>query len=253
MVELADLQKIFLGHLQGQSTPITNYVTKEQPGLAIYANAYQQRLTEALDGDYPCLGLLLGDTQFNQLVSDYIVHHPSSDPSLRWFGQYLPAFIREQVHYQSMPIVAELAEWEWRLRLAFDAAGSEIAVIDHVQQLTAEQWPTLQLELVPSLQIVSWQTNAVAVWQALEQQQTPPAIVEERTDWIIWRKGLVTNFRSVHKDERVALELSLQGHNFASLCEQLCQWHEPDVVATRVVQLLQQWLNDELIRKVISD
>ncbi|MGI0115541.1 HvfC/BufC N-terminal domain-containing protein [Zooshikella sp. RANM57] len=252
MVELENLQKVFLAHLQGKLTPIKHYVAKEQPGLAIYANAYHQRLREALDGDYPCLGLLLGDEQFNQLVSDYITYHPSSDPSLRWFGQHLPAFVREQAHYQAMPIVAELAEWEWRLRLAFDAAGSEIAVINHVQQLTADQWPTLRFELVPSLQLVSWQTNAVAVWQALEQQQTPPAIAEEHTDWIIWRKGLVTNFRSIHDDERAALTLTLQGHNFASLCEHLCQWHEPEAVTTRVVQLLQQWLSDELIKQVIS-
>ncbi|MDE1465259.1 DNA-binding domain-containing protein [Spartinivicinus poritis] len=247
---LANLQKEFLAFLQGKPSEVKHLVTTETPGLAIYKNAYSQRLKEALDTDFPCLGKLLGDDLYNQLIADYIKQMSSTDPSLRWFGSNMQCFLKHHPLFSKQPIVVELANWEWQLRAAFDAASSEVIAIEQLATIAPDQWSAIQLKLVPSLQVLQYQTNVVNIWQSLEADHTPPAVVQNTCYWLIWRKELVTQFRSVFKDEWQIIQLIIEGVTFAEVCEQLCQWHSPEQAPQRAAQIIQQLTNDQVVMSV---
>ena len=61
--------------------------------LRIYEQAYGARLTAALRDNFGVLPTVLGDDAFDALAHAYIAAHPSRRPSIRWFGDALPAFM----------------------------------------------------------------------------------------------------------------------------------------------------------------
>ncbi|WP_163831413.1 HvfC/BufC N-terminal domain-containing protein [Spartinivicinus ruber] len=247
---LADLQKEFLAFLQGSPSNVEPLVTFETPGLSIYKNAYNQRLKEALDTDFPCLGKLLGDDLYDQLIHNYIVEMPSTNPSLRWFGSNMQCFLKSHALFSKQQIVIELADWEWQLRSAFDAANSHVIQLEQLATVPPEQWPTIRLQLVPSLRTIKYQTNVVKVWQALETNQTPPVVIQETNHWLIWRKGLVTQFRSVSEDEWQIIHQIMAEVTFADICEQLCQWYYFEQAPQRAAQIIQQLVNDQVVKSI---
>lgn len=248
MPTLVNLQKDFLAFLHGKHSHISQQVVAETPGLDIYKNAYSQRLREALDTDFPYLGLLLGDELYERLIVDYIDQMPSTDPSLRWFGSNMPRFLSSHPLFSNQPIVIEMADWEWQLQSAFDAENSTIVKLEQLATTSPEQWPGLQLELVPSLRTVKYQTNVVNIWQALGANNTPPSVSLSTNYWLIWRKELVTQFRSVPEDEWQIIHHILEGITFAEMCEQLCQWYTPEKAPQRAAQIMQQLMQDQLVK-----
>jgi hypothetical protein len=62
-------------------------------GLQAYRFAYRARLVEALQDNHPALHQALGDAAFTALTHAYLAEHPSSEPSIRWFGAQLADFM----------------------------------------------------------------------------------------------------------------------------------------------------------------
>lgn len=223
-------------------------------GYQIYRHAYRARLAEALGNDFPCLSLLLGDQHWETLVKAYIRAHPSQYRSLRWFAQSLPAFVKENAPFSQQPIIGELADFEWQLRMAFDAADCETASMASLTAVPPEEWPELRLPPVPGLLILSHVYNSVAVWQALKDNRPPPAPQPLPTPehWVIWRQERITRFQSVPEDEASGLRIIQDGGNFAALCEALAYWHEEERIPQRAIALVQGWLTAGMIQAPLT-
>jgi Putative DNA-binding domain len=61
--------------------------------LAVYANAYFERIHGCLEGHYPALRWALGEEWFRDRVTAYLIAHPSRHPSLRFAGSLLPGYL----------------------------------------------------------------------------------------------------------------------------------------------------------------
>jgi hypothetical protein len=223
-------------------------LTAEQ-GLAIYHNAYRARLLEALRGDYPAVHGWLGDEEFDALALAYLSAHPSQHFSLRWLGAQLADFIDGYlVPTQAAPL-SELARMEWAFTLAFDADDVGALTMAHMAELAAEDWPTLQVRLLPSVQWLACRHNTVAIWRACKEQGefpgSQPLVAVETC--LVWRDQLITRYRSLASDEASALQgMTQQGWRFAELCAQLSQLGEQAPV--QAVTWLRKWLSDGLLQ-----
>ena len=82
--------------------------------LDVYANMYFFRLLDVLRGDYPKLAAALGETALHNLCTDYVLTHPSDNPSLRHFGRHLPGFLKKHSLGVERPHLADLAALEDR-------------------------------------------------------------------------------------------------------------------------------------------
>jgi uncharacterized protein (UPF0276 family) len=91
--------------------------------IDIYANMYFARLHDALMEDYEALEKSIGHANFHNLVTDFLLAHPSSNPSLRHLGTPLSAFVRGHAVSKDFPWAADLATLEWARVEAFDAAN----------------------------------------------------------------------------------------------------------------------------------
>lgn len=224
-----------------------------EQGLAIYHNAYRARLLEALRGDYPAVHAWLGDEEFDALALAYLDAHPSQHFSLRWLGAQLADFIDGYlVPAQAAPL-SELARLEWAFTLAFDAPDGLPLSLMQMAELPAEDWPTLQVRLLPSVQWLVCRHNSLALWRACKEQGDFPGSqpLEEVETCVIWRDQLITRYRSLAADEAAALQgMTVHGWSFAELCGELAYLGEQ--APAQAVGWLRQWLADGLLQRVDS-
>lgn len=216
--------------------------------LKIYHDAYRLRLIEALSKAYPNLGKLLGDELFDRTARAYIVTHPSRYRNLRWYGGELAEHLADALPQH--PVASELARFEWTLALAFDSADTPVLSGADLVTVSPEDWGRLRFSLHPSAWVLDMNLNTVAVWQALNEDRTPPSIKETTSSWLIWRKGLNPHFRSLEPGESSSLALIVKGACFAEVCEALSMSDaEPDS-AIQAAGYLAGWLGDGLLSRM---
>ncbi|PHV00285.1 HvfC/BufC N-terminal domain-containing protein [Iodobacter sp. BJB302] len=245
-----DLQASILTASDQMQQPLNQGSISRKREIAIYADGYFLRLAEALQNNYPALFQILGDDDFYTLARTYLPAHPSSHPSIRWFGDQLATFLAQEAPYASVPIFAELAAFEWALRHAVDAADAPLMTLENLQAIPAGDWGQLSFKLHPSLSILSLQWNAPKVWQALMAEQTPPEPQCLPQPCLVWRKpDLSIHWRSANPAEIHALNLLASGANFSSICEALLSDDINDVPLTAAV-FLRTWIEQGLITAV---
>lgn len=257
MPRLAELQQQFMQVLQGESpAQFVDYIVTQGrvstlTRIDIYRNAYYQRLKESIEVDHEILGNYLGDDLFEQMVTGYIDAYPSQQTSLRYFSEQLPVFLANCPPFNDYPVLAELARFERYLLTAFDAPDTDIASTAMLGKIPTQDWPQLHFRLHPSVQRYQSDWNAVEIWQALKQQQTPPTANKLQQSWLIWRNSeRLTEFSSLNVSEQMMLEGMIKGLNYADLCELLANQLPIEQVSENSVQCLVNWLNLGIISKL---
>lgn len=256
MTMLRTTQRGFQDYLlqSAGASPIENQVVSDAKASArrrldIYAGAYRMRLEEALQEDFEALHSLLGDDQFHTLCLRYIDTHPSQHPSLRYFGQHMSKFLRQHALYFQQPVLAELAEFEWAMISAFDAADSAVVTVDDIARMPAGGWGSLRFETHASAQRVELFWNAPAIWSAVHKNEAPPAPERNQRpqDWLVWRQELEIYFRPLSVEEARAWDAVYARHSFAVVCAGLCRSVPEDQIPAYAAGLLQRWVSEGLI------
>ncbi len=252
MSALAQLQRDLQRHVLNGDVAIADAVngTPAVPAatrLSVYCEAYRARLAEALEANMPHLRELLGAEEFGVAARRYIDAHPSQYASIRWFGDRL-AHELERSH-ASQPWIAELARWEWALAASFDARDAVALGIESLGAVAPGDWAELRLAFHPSVQVLTLQTNAQALFKALSETRTAPqpAALERAQPWLLWRQDLKTQYRSLEPDEAAALQVVRGGGSFGEMCEALCEWHEADAVPLVAAGMLKRWIVEQLL------
>lgn len=128
--------------------------------LDVYRHAYFIRLEKALAHDFPVTDAVLGKSAFARCAGKYVLAHPSRSPSLRELGH---AFANWLCTHHSREI-ADLAAIEWAAMNVFDGANVDAVFPDRLQVFSPEDWPQLQIELIPTLTLLPLTSNADRVW-----------------------------------------------------------------------------------------
>jgi hypothetical protein len=219
--------------------------------LGIYQDAYEARLIEALTNNFPCLHAYLGDEQFYDLGASYIAHYASNYRSIRWYGDKLSEFLPEY-YDNAYPYLTELAQFEWAMTLIFDAADAPIVQLSDMATIPPESWQDMCFKAHPSLIRSQFTWNIIPIWEALNQNITPAAPLQNThyVPWVLWRKDFINRFYALSADEAWAIDNLLKGYSFGELCEGLCQWHEETQVGLRAATLLKSWIESGQISTI---
>ncbi|MCV2353108.1 putative DNA-binding domain-containing protein [Paucibacter sp. B2R-40] len=230
-------------------------------GLAIYREAYSARLLAALRDNFTVLQRALGDADFDALGLAYIQARPSRQPSIRWFGADLAAFMADQYADQlTHPCMVEFARMDWALRAAFDSADAPVLRFEQVAATATEDWPALVFSLQPSVHLLAMNWAIEPAWSALRAHEpgsdeagpvlSEPAALDHHL--LVWREGLETYWRSLEPLEAQLLQALAAGQNFEAICQQAALTVGADQAAAAVVQALQGWLARGLLSDVQS-
>jgi hypothetical protein len=253
MRPLARVQRDFQDYLLRGDAAVEAYVvgTARVPvatRLGIYGGAYRSRLAEALAHNFPALAKLLG-TDFQRLASGYVGAHDSPFFSIRYYGDALPQFLATHEDYMAAPVLAELAQWEWAMGSVFDAADATPLAHETLAGIAPQQWAQLRFCWHPSVQRLALWWNVPQLWQALttETERPEPSLAEAQVQWLLWREGLTTYFRSLPKAQAAALDAARSGWPFGELCELLCDELGESEAPAQAAALLRGWIASGLI------
>lgn len=251
---LRDLQRDMQQYLLGETSGVTSAIVDAPPlpacdRLAIYRNAYQVRLIDALHETYPVLHGLLGDDAWIELGEAFVAAHPSMFRSIRWYGRELPDYLSSNEPYSTEPILAEVALLEWTLSEVFDATDAQPLGRAALSAVDPAAWGSLRFKFHPSLRRLDFSWNTAAVWKAMSADETPPQ--PERAaaaaPWLLWRQDLQNYFRSMNALESTALQAALRGFNFAEICETLSASLQPEQIPAAAAGLLGTWADSGII------
>jgi hypothetical protein len=253
-MRLAQLQRNFQAHLLMGDDAILESVVDAPPlapaaRVKIYGNAYRVRLSDALQDTYPVLFKVLGDEVWDSLGRAFIDAHPSVHRSIRWYGRELGDFLAQRPPYAQQPILAEIARFEWTLSEVFDAADALPMVREALQTVDADSWDRLEFRFHPSLRLLEFRWNTVAVWQALSRDEDPPQPEASAAPipWLLWRRELTNRFRSLDAAEKACLEAAVSGKSFGELCAVLRQWLPDDEIPLRAATLIGTWTDSGIM------
>jgi hypothetical protein len=261
MSALATLQAEFAAWMRGTPAPadalrarvLDTEKADRDTLLAVYRDAYALRLIEALTTDFPGLLAMTGPAEFDLMARAYITAHPSTHPSVRWFGRNLADFLAHTPPFSATPAAADMARFEWALGEAFDAADAEPLSFAQLAAAPPEAWESLRLSFVPSLRRVRLAHQAPQAFQRRDSilpGELEVAAENAAVEWLIWRPAADADaqFRSMTPDEAVALDRMRTGAGFPAMCAVLVDHAGgPDAAAERAAGLLRVWLDAGLI------
>jgi hypothetical protein len=252
---LGDLQRAFQDYLLASSDSFRAAVRDTSKAdritlLDVYRDGYALRLIEVLTTDYPGLMAMAGPTDFDHMARAYIAAHPSRHPSVRWYGNGVADFLASTPPYSRTPAAAEMARFEWALGEAFDSPDVAPITADALMALPPEAWETLCFTTLPSLRRLMLAFEAPQAWQRraeVEPGNLEVARAPEPLVWAMWRPELVSNFRSLDKDEAALLDALVAGRPFPELCEAVAPFTGDDQAPARAAGLLRAMVEGGMI------
>lgn len=215
--------------------------------LDVYANMYFYRLLDSIREDYPAVLAVIGEEEFHNLITDYLLAHPSTHWSLRYAGQHLPRFLQGHRLGRERRWLAPLAELEWSILDAFDAADSRLIDAADLEALSPEDWAEIRFVATPSVRLLElgWQVDDV--WDRAQRGEPPGEAGAAASALLVWRQNLRVYHRPLEELERDCLRLLLRGEPFADWCEHAAGLVGDEQAAEAVVGVLQRWLADGVL------
>ncbi|WP_052949824.1 DNA-binding domain-containing protein [Dyella japonica] len=255
MSDLRDLQLQLADAMLAGGTPLSGALRGDAKAdasnrLAIYQHGYRIRLREALATEFPGLALLAG-RRFARLLDDYVAAHPSTHFNIRWHGDGLAGFLMRTAPWRDRPELAEMAQLDWAISTAFDAADQATVSAADLAGLAPDAWAALRLHPLPHARLLRCTSNVDAFRRAADRGEPRPALRRWRRarHLLVWRPALDVRYRQVTVAELPALLGALNGDSFAQLCERLAQRHGVAALP-RMAALLAQWLDERLIGRL---
>ena len=258
MNDLGNLQRRFQNYLIGISDEIEADIISTPDALAehrlgAYYNAYRIRLIDALAVDYSALQKYLGAEAFENLALGYLQAHPSTHPSIRWFGKGLVTYISNEYKHRETEFLSELANFEWSKGLIFDTCDESLLFqLDDMARVPPAAWQDIRIKFQPAIRYLDLYWNVCPYYMALDMDEPLPEKYrnEYPQRWLIWRKNRDPHWRSLEVHEAWAFESAQNGGNFAEICEGLLEWISEDQIAITAAGFLKQWISDELVTTI---
>lgn len=221
--------------------------------LDVYANAYFERIHDCLASEFGALASLLGEAGFRDLVTAYLIRHPSQHASLRWVGGALPAYLRRAAQAEPFrrrwPWAGNLAQFEWALSTAFDAADVAALGRDTLAATDPEAWDPLVFQFAPSFALVETEWPIRELYRAWTGDTEPNLPTAPQGEFIcVWRRDEIVRHRGLDRNEAQALRGALAGETFGALCAAAAEEVEAEAAPGLAAARLGRWIDDGLIR-----
>ncbi len=210
-----------------------------QDRVAIYAEAYFVRITNALASEFKSVHRIVEAHQehlFPRLIAEYLRAYPSRYTSLDEVGRDLSVFLRGHPVERLIPFIAELADLEWRMNESHFAPLAVLFEPSVLQQIPEHAWPDVRFEFDPSLRLIQSQWEIDRVW--LGETDFPEVgdfyflVSRSRTDFEV-------GIRRIQQAEFQVLQKALAGWTLGQISDDFVSMDEGREEAE-----IQKWFGD---------
>ncbi|HUY27627.1 MAG TPA: DNA-binding domain-containing protein [Candidatus Binataceae bacterium] len=222
----------------------------------IYANMYFYRLLDVLRHDYPATAAALGEANFHNLITGYLIDYPPSEPSVFWAGCHLAEYLRGDPLGVRYPFAADLAALERATVEVFCARDTPALDAAAMRATPSARWPALRMRAVAALGVLDtdWRVGpALRRFQTTRKWKAPEA---GHGRILVWRRGARVFSRELAPPEARAIAKLKRGASFAQICAAAAvssasrgSAGEP---AAALNAMLARWLADAIVARPAS-
>lgn len=178
----------------GSPDAVLPYLESSRPAafLSIYRNGYIKASIGALESNFPCLPVLLGEDFFRHLAAAYVQANPPAAATLVGYGFStvqqdqnigFTEFLNQHhaAIVEQYPYLTDICALDQAWLEALNASGEDFLSLEQVQALIAagEDLAALPLALVDSSRLVSLQYDLLELWGKLRfDEQAPDSAIE---------------------------------------------------------------------------
>jgi hypothetical protein len=240
MSELSELQRWVVQHLQSRtSLPHSEAIGAEARArltgndrlspveqLEIYREQFWLRHTASLVEDFPGVGGILGQEDWEKLVEGYLQAQSPRSWTLRELGRHFPQYVAEQRALPHHALCRDMARLEWCFIELFDAGERPPLDFAKLASLPPNTLETGQIVLSPALALLEVGYPVADLRLRLMAARSSPgrepvAIPEPEPQWLVLYRG--SDRRLYHRPvgpEAFALLAALgRGVSLVAACE----------------------------------
>ncbi len=204
----------------------------------VHRNNVMGTWLDALRSGYPITQQLLGEAYFDAVAQLYVQQSPPTSPVLLEYGRTFPHFLMHFEPLHDFRYVADIADLEWRRRLAFHASDAPVLTLQHLRGLAVEQWLFKHLRWHSSMQLVLSAYPLHRLWLSQTQGEALP----DAREWIgenvlVWRPHYEVKQHAVSHEQAQLLLSIHDGQSLAKAIELTGQ--SLTVMSRQFVQLVQ--------------
>ena len=216
----------------------------------IYANMYFYRLLDVLREDFPATLKVLGDDNFHNLATGYLLEYPPTEPSVLYCGRHLAAYLRDHPLSRDARYLGDLAALERAVVEVFHGPDAPVLESAQMRAIAPEKWPALKLRTHPAVRVLKLKHKVAALLQAVEEEREWKPADAGIVEVIVWRRNSRVFYRDLEKAEERAIAALSKGITFAKICDLVDAVCDPtrDPVA-ELNRLLARWLDDGVLTR----
>ena len=220
-----------------------------QDRVDIYANMYFYRLLEVLQEDYPATAAALGEANFHNVVTGYLLDYRPTEPSVMWAGKFLADYLRDHPMRAEVPFIADLAMLERSTIDIFCAADSPVLEAAEMHAVPPERWATVTMRRIPATAILKAGWKVVPVLRAIEEKTDWSTPAQEPNQILVWRRNSRVSYRELEDREAAAITALAETSTFGKLCEILAGDLPEDQAPGVISATLARWLADGILTR----
>jgi len=217
--------------------------------LEVYADMYFYRLLEVLKEDYPATSAVLGEANFHNLLTAYLIDYRPCEPSVQGAGKFLPDFLRRHPLGQELPFVADLAMLERAIAEVFCARDATLLETSEMNTLQPKLWGGVKMCRIPASAVLRAQWRTAEVLRAVEEKRDWKPPRRERNWILVWRRNSRVSYREIGSSEAAALAMLARTTEFAKVCEVLAKGLPPDQAPQAIRDTFARWVAAGLITR----
>jgi hypothetical protein len=238
--ELSELQRWVVQHLQSRtSLPHSEAIGAEArvrltgndrlspvEQLEIYREQFWLRHTASLVEDFPGVGGILGQTDWEKLVEGYLRARSPRSWTLRELGRDFPPHVAEQRALPHHALCRDMARLEWCFIELFDAGERPPLDFTKLASLPPSTLETGQIVLSPALALLEVGYPVADLRLRLMTARSVPgrepvAIPEPEPQWLVLYRGLDRRLyhRPVGPEAFALLDALGRGMSLIAACE----------------------------------
>lgn len=215
--------------------------------VGIYANMYFYRLLEVMREDFPATARVLGDVDFHNLITGYLVEYALSHPSITEASRHLAEFAGNSPMLGKWPFVADLIRLERALVEVFLGPDADPLAFDELRAIPSQEWSSLRIGAHPAIQVLDCGWRVDEILRAVEQEQSPVPALCEPISILVSRKNWQVNYRGLDNIERSALRMVRRGCRLGEVCEAIAAETGESGTPALVNRMLSRWLADGVL------
>lgn len=215
----------------------------------IYANMYFYRLLDVLKEDFPATLRVLGDDNFHNLATGYLLDYPPTEPSVQYCGRNLAAFLRNHPLRKNAPFIADLAALERAVVEVFHGPDAPAFEADELRAIAPEKWPALMMRIHPAVQVLRLAYRVAKLLRAVEEEREWKPADAGAVEVIVWRRDSRVLYRELEKVEERAFADLVSGAPFAKICELVAEDSPTRDPVEELNRLLARWLADGILTR----